>query len=63
MVTAIIAKQILQENNDLPSTKKTILYEVMSSKVIPEIVEEFGGKALLVRVGRYFINKELKDNK
>lgn len=63
IVVAIIAKQILEENKDLPKSKKIILYEVMSSKVIPEIVAKFGWEALLVRVWRYFINKDLKEHK
>lgn len=58
ILTAIIAKQILKENLD--AEKKLFLYEVMSSKIIPEMIEAQWWETLLVRIGRFFINKELR---
>lgn len=63
IITAIIAKQLLAENDDeddiIDDDPKTILYETMSSKIIPEIVEQYGGTSYMTRVGRYFIKEEL----
>jgi len=58
ILTAIIAKQILEENKD--AEKKLFLYEVMSSKIIPEMIEKQWWKTQLVRIWRFFINQELR---
>lgn len=54
----MISRQILLEKN--PDFKNIVLYETMSSKIIKEVVTHLGGEAKMVRVGRYFINQELK---
>jgi len=66
LLTAMIAKQILLESlARLPrdarnDSKPIVLYETMSSKMVNEVVTGLGGEARMVRVGRYFINQELK---
>ncbi|MBU0625976.1 hypothetical protein KKH82_00635 [Patescibacteria group bacterium] len=55
----MIAKQILLEKN--PKFENIVLYETMSTQMVKEKVEEFGGEARMTRVGRYFINIELKE--
>lgn len=58
LLTAMIAKQILLEKNQ--NFKDIVLFETMSTKMIKEVVTGLGGEARMVRVGRYFINQELK---
>lgn len=66
LLTAMIAKQILLESlARLPrstrnDSKPIVLYETMSTKMIKEVVTGLGGEARMTRVGRYFINIELK---
>lgn len=58
IISAIIAKQILNEHWDW-----TVLYDVMSSKVISEVVAAQWWTADVTRVWRYFISKELQQRK
>ncbi|ENN96636.1 phosphomannomutase, partial [Methanocaldococcus villosus KIN24-T80] len=52
IITAIIAKEILKENKGVK-----IIYDLRCSKIVPEIIEKFGGVAIKSRVGHYFIKK------
>lgn len=56
IITALIAKNVL-----FLDPNKTILYDLRSSKVVKEVIEAFGGKAVMCRVGHAFIKKQLKD--
>lgn len=58
LLTAMISKQILLEKNQ--NFQDIVLYETMSSKMVSEVVTGLGGEARMTRVGRYFINQELK---
>jgi len=63
LLTAMISKQILLEREaDRGSSKfePIVLFETMSSKMVNEVVTNLGGEARMTRVGRYFINQELK---
>ena len=56
IIYAIIAKQILQntqQNNPI------LLYDCMSSKIVPETIEKNWGKAQISRVWRFFINNKM----
>ncbi len=55
-LTALIAQ-------DLLSAKKgaTILYDLRSSKIVREIIEKDGGRALMCRVGHAFIKNQMRD--
>jgi phosphomannomutase len=56
LITALIAEDVLREN---PGA--TILYDLRSSKIVPERVAEQGGRAVECRVGHAFIKKQLRD--
>ena len=56
LITAMVANQVLEKN---PGA--AIIYNVPSSKIIPEIVEKKGGIAILERVGHSFIKKTMKE--
>jgi phosphomannomutase len=58
MVTAMVANSLLQK---YPGS--TILYNLIVSKSVPELIERLGGKAVRTRVGHSFIKAEMrKDN-
>jgi len=57
------------DNQDLVSrkivvkeTKKTFLYDLRSSKIVPEMIEKFGGTAIMTRVGHAFIKKAMVEH-
>ncbi len=55
MVTALVAKSILSKNAD-----ETILYNIICSKAVPELVEKMGGKSIRTRVGHALIKPLMK---
>jgi phosphomannomutase len=55
MVTAIAANSLLRK---YPGS--TILYNLIVSKSVPELVEQLGGKALRTRVGHSYIKAEMR---
>jgi len=60
IITAIVSKQILQENKKNPSDKNPIvIYDVMSSKIISDVVSSSGGKPLVNKMWRFFMNETL----
>jgi len=56
MVTAMVAKSILAKQ---PGSK--IIYNLICSKSVPEVVTEFGGSPFRTRVGHAFIKKIMKE--
>ncbi len=57
MTTALLGKYFLAKE---PGA--TIAYDLRSSKVVKEFVEELGGKAVETRVGHSYIKKTLKEH-
>ena len=55
MVTAMVANSLLHK---FPGS--TILYNLIVSKSVPELVERLGGKAVRTRVGHSFIKAEMR---
>ena len=55
LTTALIADQILNERPD-----ESVIYNLICSKVVPEVINECGGTAIRSRVGHSFI-KELME--
>jgi phosphomannomutase len=55
MVTALVAKSLLTKNPG-----ETILYNLICSKAVPELVERLGGKAIRTRVGHALIKPLMK---
>jgi phosphomannomutase len=55
MVTAIVAKNLLKKEKGA-----TILYNLICSKAVPQIIEAFGGKAVRTRVGHALIKPLMK---
>ncbi|CAN5331953.1 phosphomannomutase/phosphoglucomutase [soil metagenome] len=56
LVTAVIAETLLRRN---PGA--TVLYNLITSRVVPETVEAAGGQAVRTRVGHSFIKARMKD--
>jgi phosphomannomutase len=55
-VTEVVTNSILRKH---PGS--TILYNLIVSKSVPELVEHLGGKAVKTRVGHSFIKAEMRD--
>jgi phosphomannomutase len=56
MVTALVAQSLLRHQ---PGS--TILYNLISSRSVPEVIERNGGRAIRTRVGHSFIKKLMRD--
>jgi phosphomannomutase len=56
MVTALVAKALLKKN---PGS--TILYNLICSKAVPELVESLGGRAIRTRVGHALIKPLMRE--
>ncbi len=57
MVTAMVARALLKKN---PGS--AILYNLIVSKCVPELVERLGGKPVRTRVGHSFIKAQMREN-
>ncbi len=57
MVTALVAKSMLKK-----SPGETILYNLICSKAVPELITRMGGKAIRSRVGHALIKPLMKKN-
>jgi phosphomannomutase len=55
-MTALIAKKLVKER---PGS--LILYDLRSSKIVPETIKAAEGKAVMCRVGHSFIKKQMRD--
>jgi phosphomannomutase len=55
LVTALIAESFLAQ-----SPGATILYDLRSSRIVPETITRLGGKALRCRVGHSFIKERMR---
>ena len=56
LFTALIAQDILSNG------PATILYDLRSSRAVPECIREKGGKAIQSRVGHAFIKAQMREN-
>ncbi len=56
MVTALVAKALLKKN---PGS--TILYNLICSKAVPELIKSLGGKAVRTRVGHALIKPLMRE--
>jgi len=56
LFTALIAQDILS------SGPATILYDLRSSRAVPECIQSNGGKAIRCRVGHAFIKAQMREN-
>jgi phosphomannomutase len=55
-VTSLVARRILADNPGAP-----VVHNLITSKAVPEIVEEAGGKAVRTRVGHSFIKQVMAE--
>jgi len=55
MVTALVSKSLLAKNNN-----ETILYNLICSKAVPELVAKLGGQSIRTRVGHALIKPLMK---
>lgn len=56
MVTALVAQSLLRHN---PGA--TILYNLICSRSVPEVIERGGGRAVRTRVGHSFIKEQMRE--
>ncbi len=56
LITALVGKEMLKIH---PGS--TIMYNLICSKVVPEVIEAEGGKPSICRVGHSFIKKQMRD--
>ncbi len=52
-VLAVFSKECLE------SSEGTVIYDLRASKLVPEIIEKYGGKPSTARVGHTFISEEI----
>jgi phosphomannomutase len=57
MVTALVAKSLLKKN---PGS--TVLYNLICSRAVPELIKAMGGKAIRTRVGHALIKPLMKEH-
>jgi phosphomannomutase len=57
MVTALVAQSLLQK-----APGSTILYNLISSRSVPEVITRGGGRAIRTRVGHSFIKAQMREN-
>lgn len=57
LVTALIAQEMLKEEG-----KGTVLYDIRSSRAVPEVIKESGGVAKMCRVGHSFIKNQMRED-
>ena len=57
MVTALVAGSLLKKQSDA-----TILYNLICSRSVPELIERDGGRAVRTRVGHSFIKAQMREN-
>ena len=57
MVTALVSQSLLRR-----SPGSTILYNLISSRSVPEVIERNGGRAIRTRVGHSFIKAQMREN-
>ena len=55
LISALLAKSVLEKH---PNGK--IIYNLVNSKIVPETIEKYGGKAHIERVGHSFIKDTMK---
>lgn len=58
MITAIIAREILEEKD---GKDIKIIYDLRCSKIVPEVIEKYGGIPVKSKVGHYFIKKLMQE--
>lgn len=56
LITALIARQFLREKGS-----GTILYDLRSSRTVPQLIKEEGGRAVKTRVGHSFIKAQMRE--
>ena len=56
LTTALVAERLLEKNPG-----ETVIYNLICSWTVPEVIEEHGGKPVRTRVGHSFIKKVMAD--
>ena len=58
LVSSLIIKNILKKHKN-----EKIIYNLVCSKIVPETIEKYGGKAIMTRVGHSFIKDTMRKTK
>jgi len=61
-ITAMIAVREIARAQDAGETTPVIIYNLITSKVVPEVVEAAGGRAIKTRVGHSFIKAYMAEH-
>ena len=59
LISALIIKNILNKNKN-SNNKQKMIYNLVCSKIVPETIQKFGGKAIIERVGHSFIKDTMR---
>lgn len=57
LMTALLSEEILKKTKG-----ETILYDLRSSKIVPETIQKYGGIPIMTRVGHAFIKKDMHEH-
>ncbi len=61
LISALIIKNMLKKSkNNSRKGKENIIYNLVCSRIVPETIEKYGGKAIIERVGHSFIKDTMK---
>jgi len=58
LISSLLIKKILKNNPN-----KNMIYNLICSRIVPETVEKFGGKAIIERVGHSYIKNTMRKTK
>jgi len=58
LISALVIKKILSRHK-----KEKIIYNLINSKIVPETIKKYGGKALIERVGHSYIKDSMRKTK
>jgi len=59
LISALIIKNILNKNKN-SNNKQKMIYNLVCSKIVPETIMKYGGKAIIERVGHSFIKDTMR---
>ncbi len=60
-LTALLAESVLGKKSGQPTPPTTILYDVRASRVVADVTERAGGRALMNRVGHAFFKTRMRE--
>ncbi len=62
LVTAMVAKSLLEQSQFNHGSGETIIYNAICSRAVPELIEKLGGKAVRTPVGHALIKPTMREH-